>query len=142
MLAKEIRDNIQYISTTLSDTEVTHAADTLLTHADLPGPIVAFLGAARRGKTTLSDRISGYKSYDEGVTNLTFGSDWVICVQRLFTMPYRYVVGTQKLVNNTLICDSASLGSLSNESVQEILKQADLALVSGKSECILVLNLL
>lgn len=127
MLSAKQCDEIRSFNTLLGDPEVSKTSNALLIHSTLVGPVVTMVGAAGRGKTALTTRLSGYPEQNNGGIALTYGSDWNAGVRELFPEISRRTVLDRRLAGNVLLCDGPSLDSNSSqEKALQVLDRTDL----------------
>ncbi len=102
-----------------------------LRHQEYPGPIVTFVGAAHRGKTTLFSKAARAESEALSAVQFAGASPWKKPVAALDVPGGSFQAAPLEAVGDILLCDAPAFGFEESDSlVSSLLKITDLAVMA------------
>ena len=128
MLYSRLIEVIRLVADFTDDTAVTATTEQYVRCLDVPGPVVAIVGASGRGKSTLLAHITGCEKPQEGAgVTVASASAW----NGFSDLPFHCIVERAALsvMSNMLVCDTPALDKKpQRETVEQIVERADLVI--------------
>ncbi len=131
MLSSTFADRAHEFAEKLGDNEAKARIEQCLRQRDFSGPVVTFIGATGRGKTTLFGKAAQITPSPSTAIHFAGDSEWRRPVAA-FAVPNSVLqAATQDAVGNALLCDSIAFDTASsNQIVSSLLKLTDLAVLA------------
>ena len=131
MPSSTFADRAHKFAEELADNEAKAQIKRYLRHRDFSGPVVTFIGATGRGKTTLFGKAAQVTPSPSVIIHFAGDSDWRRPVAELAVPNSVLQAANQEAVGNALLCDSSAFNSAnSNHVLSSLLKLTDLAVMA------------
>ena len=131
MTSSTFADRAHKFAEELADNEAKSQIKRYLRHRDFSGPVVTFIGATGRGKTTLFGKAAQVTPSPSVIIHFAGDSDWRRPVAELAVPNSVLQAANQEAVGNALLCDSSAFNSAnSNNVLSSLLKLTDLAVMA------------
>ena len=131
MPSSTFADRAHKFAEELADNEAKAQIKRYLRQRDFSGPVVTFIGATGRGKTTLFGKAAQVTPSPSVIIHFAGDSDWGRPVAELAVPNSVLQAANQEAVGNALLCDSSAFNSAnSNNVLSSLLKLTDLAVMA------------
>ena len=131
MPSSTFADRAHKFAEELADNEAKAQIKRYLRQRDFSGPVVTFIGATGRGKTTLFGKAAQVTPSPSVIIHFAGDSDWRRPVAELAVPNSVLQAANQEAVGNALLCDSSAFNSAnSNHVLSSLLKLTDLAVMA------------
>ena len=131
MASSTFADRAHKFAEEIADNEAKAQIERYLRQRDFSGPVVTFIGATGRGKTTLFGKAAQVTPSPSVIIHFAGDSDWRRPVAELAVPNSVLQAANQEAVGNALLCDSSAFNSAnSNNFLSSLLKLTDLAVMA------------